>query len=394
MAAAHLVEELTKRALGRYSIMVIGAEPRPAYNRVLLSSLLADELTAADLELRPRSWWKERGVTTVHGQAVASIDRASHSVSLARGLKLPYSKLVLATGSRPIRPACPGIRLPGVFTFRDLGDIEAMRAAIRGGRRAAVIGGGLLGIEAAYGLAKAGAKVTLVHLMDRLMERQLDHQAAALLKQAVESNGVEVLLNAETRRILGADRIEGLELADGQIVPADFAVCAIGVSPNAELARQAGLGVGRGILVDDHLGTSDPDIFAAGECAEHRGAVCGLVEPCYEQARVLARRLAGDSSAAYRGSIAATNLKVSGVNVFSAGAFMGAPGADALVFHDEGAGIYKRLTIEAGKLVGAVLFGDTADAPWYLDLIRSGADVTGLRDVLAFGRALALPLAA
>jgi nitrite reductase (NADH) large subunit len=386
MAAAKLCEELAARALGRYAIAVIGDEPRPAYNRVLLSSLLADEIAPADIELKPASWWRDRGVTLLYGQSVNGIDTAARHVRLTHGGTLSYGKLVLATGSKPIRLPAPGMTLPGVLTFRDLADVDIIRAAARHGARAVVIGGGLLGLEAAYGLAKAGASVTLLHLMDRLMERQLDATAAALLKRAVEARGISVLLKAETERVEGRDRVEAVMLKDGRIVPAEIVVVAVGVHPNTDLARDGGIAVNRGIVVDDGLTTSVSDVHAIGECAEHLGQCYGLVEPAYEQARVLARRLAGEQ-ASYGGSVVATNLKVSGVHVFSAGDFLGDPGTESIVL--SGFGTYKKLVIADGRLVGAVLFGDTADGLWYLDLIRSGAPVATMRNELAFGRALA-----
>jgi nitrite reductase (NADH) large subunit len=281
----------------------------------------------------------------------------------------------------------PGMDLPGVMTFRDVGDVDAMRSAASGAR-AVVIGGGLLGLEAAHGLAKSGAQVTLVHLMDRLMERQLDAAAADMLRGAVAARGVEVLLEAETVRVVGAQRVEGVELKDGRVLAADLVVMAVGVRPNAALAAEAGLAVDRGVVVDDHLETSAPGVFAVGECVEHRGQCYGLVEPGYEQAAVLARRLAGED-ARYPGSVVATNLKVSGVDVFSAGDFLGGPGTESIVLHDPGLGVYRKLVIAQDRLVGAVLCGDNADATWYLDLIRAGRPIEALRDDLAFGRALA-----
>jgi nitrite reductase (NADH) large subunit len=388
MAAARLVDELSARALGRYAIAVVGAEPRLAYNRVLLSSVLAHETELADVELKPAPWWRNRGVTLVYGRPATMIDIRKNRVHLQDGVTLPYKHLVLATGSQPIRLPVPGMWLPGVLTFRDIDDVAAIGKASRRGTRAVVIGGGLLGLEAAYGLAKAGAEVTLVHLMDRLMERQLDATAADMLRREVEALGVTVLLEAETARVDGTDRVDAVILKDGRCLPADLVVVAVGIKPNAELARRVGIAVNRGILVDDHLETSIPRIHAIGECAEHNGVCYGLVEPAYEQARALAEHLAG-RRASYPGSVVATNLKVSGVNVFSAGDFLGSPGTEKIVLSDAGLGTYKKLVIERGRLVGAVLFGDTADGLWYLDLIRSGASIEPFRDDLVFGRAFA-----
>jgi nitrite reductase (NADH) large subunit len=392
MAAARLVDELGKSALGRYAIAVIGEEPRLAYNRVLLSALLAEEVGFSDIELKPARWWRDRGVTLRYGVRATAIDPSARRVTLADGTRLPFSKLVLATGSLPMRLPTPGMELPGVLTFRDIDDVNTIAASK--GARVVVIGGGLLGLEAAYGLAKARAQVTVVHLMDRLMERQLDARAAAMLKRAVESKGITVRLEAQTARVLGKTRVEGVELSDGSVIAADAVVVAVGIRPSIELARAAGIEVNRGIVVDDHLETNVPGIHAIGECAEHRGSCYGLVEPGYEQAQVLARWLAG-RDASYAGSVLATNLKVSGVNVFSAGDFLGATkGADEIVLSDPGVGVYKKLVVADDRLIGGVLFGDTVDAPWYLDLIRSGAPIGPLRDDLVFGRALATRAAA
>ncbi|MDB5602483.1 MAG: assimilatory nitrate reductase beta subunit [Xanthobacteraceae bacterium] len=393
MAAARFVEELGKRALGRYAVAVVGEEPHLAYNRVLLSSVLAREVPASDIQLKPARWWRDRGVTLLYGKKAVAIDPAIRRVKLANGATLPYSKLVLATGSNPILLNVPGMNLPGVLTFRDLADVAAI-AAVGQGKKAVVIGGGLLGLEAAYGLAKAGAKVSVVHLMDRLMERQLDLRAAALLKRAVEAKGVTVHLNGDTAGIFGSKHAEAVVLKDGRRIEADIVVVAVGIRANAALAHGAGLVVDRGIVVDDHLQTSLADIHAIGECAEHRRICYGLVEPAYEQARVLARRLSGDDKAAYTGSVLATNLKVSGVNVFSAGDFLGAPGTEQVVLSDPGLDSYKKLVIADGRLVGVVLYGDTADGLWYLDLIQSNASIDKIRDELVFGRALVERIAA
>jgi nitrite reductase (NADH) large subunit len=388
MAAARLVEELSKRALGRYSIAVIGEEPHLAYNRVLLSSVLAKEVSHGDIELKPAKWWRDRGVTMLYGQSAVSIDADIRRVRLANGATVPFTQLVLATGSRPIRLNVPGMDLPGVMTFRDLGDVAAIEAAAGRHTKAVVIGGGLLGLEAAYGLAKAGTQVSVIHLMDRLMERQLDPHAAEMLKNAVESKGISVHLNAETAGIKGSKKAESVMLSDGREIAADLVVVAAGIRPNIDLARTAGLEIGRGIVVDDKMQTGKAGIYAIGECAEHRGIAYGLVEPAYEQARELAQVLAGKKGN-YPGSVLATNLKVSGVSVFSAGDFLGAAGTEQIVLSDPGLGTYKKLVIAGGKLVGAVLFGDTVDGLWYFELIRSGASINSFRDDLMFGRAMA-----
>ncbi len=390
MAAARFVEEMAKRALGRYAIAVIGDEPRLAYNRVLLSSVLAGETTSQDIELRSASWWRDRGVTLTYGCAANSLDLDGRTVHLANGTAVPFSKVVIATGSTAIRLNVPGADLPGVHTFRDSRDVDLLLKLAREKKSVVVVGGGLLGLEAAYGLAKAGSRVTLLHLMDRLMERQLDAPSAALLKRLVESKGVEIVLGANTRQILGEDAMTGVELSDGRIIAAEAVVFAAGIRPNVALAKDAGVPVNRGILVDDQLRTGHADVFALGECAEHRGTCYGLVEPAYEQARVLADHLAG-RDAQYGGSVVSTNLKVSGVSVFSAGDFLGDAGTDTLVFNDERRGTYKKLVVADGCLKGAVLVGDTQDALWYLELIRTTASIEAIRGDMMFGRALAQP---
>ena len=390
MAAARLVDELTKVALGRYAIAVIGDEPRLAYNRVLLSSVLAGETASHDIELRPASWWGDRGVTLKYGCVATEIDVGRRELKIANEESIGFSRLVLATGSMPLRLNVPGADLAGVHTFRDSRDVDMLLTLAAQKKRVVVVGGGLLGLEAAYGLSKAGSSVTLLHLMDRLMERQLDAPAAELLKSLVERKGVRVLLNANTARLHGETRVEGIELSDGRRIDADAVVFAAGIRPNIALAKEAGIPVNRGVVVDDVMQTGAPDIFALGECAEHRGICYGLVEPAYEQARVLARHLAG-RTAAYSGSVVATNLKVSGVSVFSAGDFMGVDGSEAIVLNDVRHGTYKKLVISDGRLIGAVLVGDVGDALWYLELIRNREPIAEIRNRMMFGRLLALP---
>ena len=390
MAAVRLVDELAKTALGRYAIAVIGAEPRLAYNRVLLSSVLAGETASHDIELKSADWWRDRGVTLKYGCFATEIDVGRRELKIENDESIAFSKLVLATGSTPLRRDVPGADLAGVHTFRDSRDVDLLLTLAAQKKRVVVVGGGLLGLEAAYGLAKAGVPVTLIHLMDRLMERQLDAPAAELLKSLVERKGVEVLLNANTARIHGETCVEAIELSDGRRIDADAVIFAAGIRPNVALAKDAGISVNRGIVVDDVLQTGAPGIFALGECAEHRGICYGLVEPAYEQARVLARHLAG-RGAAYEGSVVATNLKVSGVSVFSAGDFMGAEGSEAIVLDDARGGTYKKLVISGGRLTGAVLVGDVGDALWYLELIRKQQPIARIRADMMFGRSLALP---
>ncbi|SDS66211.1 NAD(P)/FAD-dependent oxidoreductase [Bradyrhizobium canariense] len=389
MAAARLVDELAKVALGRYAIAVIGDEPRLAYNRVLLSSVLAGETQSHDIELKPATWWRDRGVTLKYGCLATEIDVGRRELKIANEESVSFSRLVLATGSMPLWLNLPGADLVGVHTFRDTRDVDLLLTLAAQKKRVVVVGGGLLGLEAAYGLAKAGAPVTLVHLMDRLMERQLDAPAADLLKSLVEPKGIKVLLNANTARIHGDTRVEGVELTDGRKLDADAVIFAAGIRPNIALAKEAGIAVNRGIVVDDHMQTAAPDIFALGECAEHRGICYGLVEPAYEQARVLARHLAGET-AVYGGSVVATNLKVSGVSVFSAGDFIGADGSETIMLKDIRRGTYRKLVISEGRLTGAVLVGDVGDALWYLELIRTREPVASIRSGMMFGRSFAV----
>jgi nitrite reductase (NADH) large subunit len=384
MAATRFVEELTNRAPDRYDILVIGDEPRLAYNRVLLSSVLAGDLSLDDIELQPSHWWRAASVQVMSGCKVVEINAATRRLVLDSGETIDYSKLLLTTGSHAVRLPIEGADLPGVHTFRDVQDVEALSRLEGKGASAIVIGGGLLGLEAAYGLARRGVNVTLAHVMDRLMERQLDAAGADILRRLVEEKGVRVLLNANTTRINGSGCVEEVEFADGRTIPADAAIFAVGIRPNGDLARQAGLDAGRGVIVDDGLETSAPGVFAIGECAEHRGVCYGLVEPAYEQARVLAGRLSGQD-ASYCGSVVSTNLKVSGVRVFSAGDYLGEGDARRIVCQDPRMGIYRKLVIRDDRLVGAILIGDTSGAADLLDLIRSGADISSMCDELMFG---------
>jgi nitrite reductase (NADH) large subunit len=390
MAGCRLIEEVLKRDPDRYEITVFGAEPRVNYNRIMLSPVLAGEKVFDDIVINDEAWYRDNDITLHAGRAVTTIDASARTVTAEGGLTVSYDRLILANGSDPVRLPLPGADLKGVVTFRDIDDVNAMLAAAeKPGARAVVIGGGLLGLEAAYGLARRGMKATVVHLMDVLMERQLDEAAGYLLTEALKARGVDTLLGSHSEAILGEDgRVSGLQLEDGQVLSCDLLVMAVGIRPNVALARAAGLNIGRGVVVDDQMRTSDPAIFAIGECAEHRGVAYGLVAPIWDMCRSLADVLTSNEDAAYEGSTLSTRLKVSGVDVFSAGQFAGGEGCEDLVFRDAGRGVYKRLVLKDGRLAGAVMFGDAADGNWYFDLMRSGAPIDELRDTLIFGQAI------
>jgi nitrite reductase (NADH) large subunit len=395
MAGMRAVEELLARAPDRFAITVIGAEPHVNYSRILLSAALAGEKSLDEIVINARDWYDRHGIRLLAGTRAEAIDRAAREVVLAGGGAVPYDKLLLATGSRPLAPPIPGLGLPNVRAFRDIADVEAMIAAAGPGRRAVVIGGGLLGLEAAWGLKRRGMAVALVHLMPTLMERQLDAAAGELLQRDLGVRGIAFFTNSQTEEIVGTDRAEAVLLADGRRLPADFVVLAVGIRPNVELARTAALDVNRGILVGDDMATSDPDIYAVGECIEHNGQVFGLVAPIWEQARVCGARLAGDSTAVYVPPPVFTSLKITGVDVFSAGALAAADEADEeITLHDAKRGLYKKVILRDDKVVGAVLYGSVADGPWYVELMRDKVDVSAIRDQIVFGRAFAEQAAA
>jgi nitrite reductase (NADH) large subunit len=390
MAGMRAVEELLARAPGRYDITVIGAEPHPNYNRILLSSVLAGDKTVDEIVINPPGWYDEHEVALIAGNPASGIDPVEKMVTLADGRALPYDRLLLATGSKPLAPPIPGLGLPGVRAFRDIADVETMIAAAGRHRRAVVIGGGLLGLEAAWGLKRRGMSVAVVHLMPTLMERQLDRAAGELLQRDLDARGIAFFTDGQTEEILGIDRAEGVLLADGREIPADLVVLAIGIRPNIDLARSAKLDVNRGILVGDDMRTSAPDIYAVGECIEHNGQVFGLVAPIWEQARVCGARLAGDEAAVYVPPPVFTSLKITGIDVFSAGALAAADEADdEITLHDAKRGVYKKVILRDDRVVGTVLYGSVADGPWYVRLMREKADVSAFRDQLVFGRAFA-----
>ncbi len=392
MAPGRMLEHLFETAPGAYEVTIFNAEPRVNYDRIMLSPVLSGEKSFDDIVIHGDGWYVQHGVTLYKGHRIVAIDRAAKTVTSDAGVTAPYDHLVIATGSTPFVPPVPGHDLPGVLAYRDLDDVDAMILAAQSKAKAVVIGGGLLGLEAAVGLARLGVETTLLHVMDRLMERQLDHHAAGLVKRAMEARGVRVILKADTARIEGASRVERLVLADGTALPADLVVMSVGVRPSVALAQDAGLAVGRGITVDDRMTTSDPRIFALGECAEHRGQIYGLVEPAYEHAETLARHLAGEP-AEYRGTALSTSLKVSGLPVFSAGIVDTPDDAEAIVLSDPGAGLYRKLLVRDGRLIGAVFVGDIAEQGACKGLIRSGAPIENVDDLM-FGRPAPEPLAA
>lgn len=383
MASGRMLEALFEAAPAAYDVTLFNAEPRGNYNRLMLSPVLSGEKTYAQIVTHDDDWYSAQGVTTRFGEAVVKIDRARKVVLTAKG-ETPYDKLVLATGSAPFILPVQGKDLPGVVTYRDLEDTNAMIAVAKPGAKAVVIGGGLLGLEAAAGMAARGADVVVIHIMGHLMERQLDPSAGYLLQKDLERRGITVHCKGATKAILGHAKVDAVLLDDGTVYPADLVCMAVGIHPEVRLANDAHLEVGRGITVDDQMTTSDPAIYALGECVEHNKQLFGLVAPLYDQAKVLALALAGQASA-FRPVQTATKLKVTGVDLFSAGDFADGPGREDIVFRDPGRGIYKRLVIEGDRLLGAVLYGDTADGNWFFSQIKDGTDISVMRDTLIFG---------
>jgi nitrite reductase (NADH) large subunit len=389
MAPGRALDKLFEQAPDAYDVTIFNAEPRVNYDRIMLSPLLTGEKTFEQIVIHGDGWYVKHGVKLYKGASVTEIDRKAKTVTTARGITAAYDKLLIATGSLPIIIPVPGHKLAGVLSYRDLDDVQAMLIAAKSRGKAVVIGGGLLGLEAAVGLKEQGMDVTVVHLAPTLMERQLDTPAGHLLQRAIEQRGITVLTKANTKAILGEKSVEAVLLEDGTRLVADLVIMAVGIRPNAQIARDAGLTCNRGIVVDPNMRTSDPDIYAVGECAESHGQVFGLVAPLYEMASVIAAQLAGDSDAAFAPSAVATKLKVTGINLFSAGDFAEGRDREEIVLRDAARGVYKRLVLMGDKLVGAVLYGDTTDGAWFFDLIKKGTAVTEMRESLIFGPAYA-----
>ncbi|GBQ13864.1 nitrite reductase large subunit NirB [Acidiphilium acidophilum] len=385
MAGMRTVEDILAIAPGYFDITVFGGEPQPNYDRIMLSPLLAGGKSFADIVLNDYDWYKSNNIRLIAGEHVDWIDRKQRVVRGAKGSEVPYDMLLLATGSNPFVLPIPGADKAGVLTFRTVADVEDMLAVVRQGTRAVVIGGGLLGLEAAHGLNLRGADVTVIHLMPTLMERQLDPSAAHLLEFALSKRGMTILTATETAAFEGDERVSAVRLKDGTAIPADLVVMAVGIRPNAGLARAVGIECNRGVLVDDWMRTSDPAIFAIGECVEHNGQVFGLVAPIWEMAKVAARAMTNAPGAGFTPVASVTRLKVSGVDMVSAGAFMGDATTDDIVLRDAARGIYKRLVLRENRIVGMVCIGDARDAAWHFQLMKDEADIEAFRDSLIFG---------
>ena len=386
MASGRALEHIFAKAPGQYEVTLFGAEPRGNYSRLMLSPVLAGEKTFEETVTHDAAWYARHGVRTRFGEHVTAIDRHRKLV-ISRGGETPYDTLVIATGSAPFILPIAGKELPGVLAFRDLDDVDAMIAvASQPGTRAVVIGGGLLGLEATAALRLRGMAVTVIHAAEHLMNRQLDAVAGRMLQRAFEDRGIEVLCNAQTAAIVGHGKAEAVVLDDGRLCPADIVVMAVGIRPETRIATDAGIHVERGIVVDDQMRTSDPHIFALGECVEHNGVCYGLVAPLYDMAEVLADTLAG-RAASFQPVETATQLKVTGISIYSAGDFVGRDGHEEIVLQDEEGGVYKRLVLQDDRIIGAVLYGETGDGPWFFDLLKQRTPTADKRSMLVFGQA-------
>lgn len=391
MAGMRALEELLKLAPDLYDITMFGAEPHPNYNRILLSPVLAGEQTVQEIMLNDLDWYAQHHIKLHLGKKVTAINRVKRVVTAEDGTTAEYDRLLLATGSNPILLPIPGMTLPGVLTYRDIADTEGMISAASQHKSAVVIGGGLLGLEAANGLKQRGMDVTVVHLGEWLMERQLDRTASRLLQASLEKKGLRFRLDTQTAELVAGEsgRVAAVRFKDGSSVAAELVVVAIGIRPNIELAEKAGLYCNRGIVVSDTMQTYDPRIYAVGECANHRGIAYGLVAPLFDMAKVCANHLAGHGIGRYTGSMLSTKLKVTGIDLFSAGDFQGSEGSEDITLSDPVRGVYKKLVIKDDKLVGSVLYGDTVDGAYYFRLLTEGSKVGAIRDQLMFGDAAA-----
>ena len=388
MAGVRTLEEILKISPDLYDITVFGAEPHANYNRILLSPVLAGELTLKDIMLNDVDWYAANGITLHLNKTITHIDRVARKVIAADGTEASYDRLLLATGSNPFVLPIPGKDLPGVITYRDIKDTNAMIDAASKYKHAVVIGGGLLGLEAANGLKLRGMAVTVVHLAEWLMERQLDKTASDMLKKSLENKGLRFMLRKQTTSITAnaEGRVGSVSFSDGETIPADLVVMAVGIKPNDDLAKAAGIHCTRGIVVSDTMQTFDPRIYAVGECVSHRGIAYGLVAPLFEMGKVCANHLAHLGIARYEGSVTSTKLKVTGVDLFSAGNFQGAADTEEILLHDAIGGVYKKIVLKDDRIVGSVMVGDTVDGGWYFQMLRDKKNVAEIRDHLMFGQ--------
>ena len=387
MAGVRTLEEVLKLAPEKYNITVYGEEPYGNYNRIMLSPVLASEKTIDEIMLNDERWYIDNGITLHKGKKVKEINRVNREVIAEDGTTAAYDRLIIATGSVPFMLPLPGADKEGVIGFRDIADVNTMLEASKKHKKAVVIGGGLLGLEAANGLMKQGMDVTVVHLMDILMERQLDRYAAVMLQRSLEKRGMKFLLKHVSKEILGDKRVTGLRFSDDTEVEADLIVMAVGIKPNFSLAAESGLHCERGIVVNDTMQTFDPRIYAIGECVQHRGTTYGLVAPLFEQAKVAANHLVEHGIGLYEGTVTSTKLKVTGIDLFSAGDFVGDEETEEMIFRDVAGGSYKKLVLRDNKIIGAVLYGDTLDGTWYFQMMKDGTDISAFRDTVLFGQA-------
>jgi NAD(P)H-dependent nitrite reductase large subunit/NAD(P)H-dependent nitrite reductase small subunit len=397
LAGMRCLEDLLDMAPDRYEITVIGEEPWGNYNRIMLSPVLSGDKTIDDIMLHPHAWYADKNIRFIAGDAAVRIDRPRKQIYTEKGLMVDYDRLILATGSKPFVPPVKGSDLEGVISFRDIYDVNKMIDYCQAKQNAVVIGGGLLGLEAAYGLKQRGMNVTVLHLMDRIMERQLDAKASQMLRHSIEQKGISIITEANTEEVIGDENghVKQVKLKDGTVLDADLVVFAVGIRPNMALAQSAGLRCNRGVLVNDTMQTYDPSIYAVGECIEHRNQTFGLVEPLWGQAFICASHLAEHGRLTFKAPTVPTQLKVSGCDVFSAGRIdldqsEDQDGFEDIVLNDEKRQIYKRIIIQKDKVVGAVLFGDTEDGVWYAELISDQSSISSIRNKLLFGKDFAL----
>ncbi|PWB14524.1 nitrite reductase (NAD(P)H) small subunit [Acinetobacter sp. AM] len=391
LAGMRCLEDLLDMAPDRYEITVIGEEPWGNYNRIMLSPVLSGEKTVEDIMLHPHAWYRDKGMRFIADDPAVKIDRPRKQVHTQTGIVVDYDRLILATGSKPFVPPVKGADLKGVVSFRDIYDVNTMLEYCKNKPNAVVIGGGLLGLEAAYGLKRRGMNVTVLHLMNRIMERQLDDRASQMLRHSIEQKGIRIITEANTEELIGTDgQVSQVRLKDGTVLDADLVVFAVGIRPNIGLAQSAGLRTNRGVMVNDTMQTFDPSIYAVGECIEHRSQTFGLVEPLWGQAFICASHLAEHGSLTFKAPTVPTQLKVSGVDVFSAGNFEPKEDFEDIILNDEKRQIYKRIIIQQDKVIGAVLFGDTEDGAWYAELIADQTPISNIRNKLLFGRDFAL----